>query len=89
MAAARLGATTWAPTEGATNPNRPLISRLLAVPALLVLCACGAPGTETASYDLILRGGTVYDGSGGPALQADVAITDDRVAAIGELWNRQ
>jgi hypothetical protein len=33
-AAARLGATSWTPTEGETNPNRPLISRLLAVPSL-------------------------------------------------------
>jgi N-acyl-D-amino-acid deacylase len=57
----------------------------IATVALLALCACGAPGTEPASYDLILRGGTVYDGSGGPALQADVAIKDDRIAAIGQL----
>jgi N-acyl-D-amino-acid deacylase len=60
-------------------------SVLFASVALLTLCACGAPGTEPADYDLILRGGTVYDGSGAPALRTDVAIEGDRIAAIGEL----
>ena len=38
-----------------------------------------------ADYDVILRGGTVYDGSGQPPVVADVAIQDDRIAAIGDL----
>ena len=33
-------------------------------------------------YDLILRGGTVYDGSGKPPLDVDVAIKGDRIAAL-------
>jgi N-acyl-D-amino-acid deacylase len=33
--------------------------------------------------DWILRGGEVVDGRGGPRRRADVAITDDRVAAVG------
>ena len=33
--------------------------------------------------DWILRGGEVVDGRGGPRRRADVAITGDRVAAIG------
>ena len=33
--------------------------------------------------DLVIRGGTVVDGSGGPARRADVAIRDGRIAAIG------
>jgi N-acyl-D-amino-acid deacylase len=36
-------------------------------------------------YDLILRGGTVFDGSGSPAAVADVAIQGDRIAAVGAL----
>ncbi|MEJ7599799.1 MAG: amidohydrolase family protein [Kofleriaceae bacterium] len=35
-------------------------------------------------YDLIIRGGTVVDGTGGPSRVADVAISSGRVAAIGE-----
>jgi N-acyl-D-amino-acid deacylase len=34
-------------------------------------------------HDLVIRGGTVVDGTGAPARQADVAITADRVVAIG------
>lgn len=44
--------------------------------------------TETASntsrpYDLILRNGTVIDGSGAPRVAADVAVAGARIAAVG------
>jgi N-acyl-D-amino-acid deacylase len=57
-------------------------SRLLApAVALLALTACTAP-TE---YDVVLRNGIVYDGSGSPGVAADLAIQGDRIAAIGPL----
>ncbi len=37
------------------------------------------------SHDLIIRNGTVVDGSGLPRYRADVAITDGRIAAIGKI----
>jgi N-acyl-D-aspartate/D-glutamate deacylase len=36
-------------------------------------------------FDLVIRGGLVVDGSGGPAVQADVAVADGRVAAVGQV----
>ena len=33
-------------------------------------------------YDLIIRGGTVVDGTGAPRYQADVAIKGDKIACI-------
>lgn len=35
--------------------------------------------------DLIVRNARVIDGSGGPSWQADVAVADDRIAAVGDL----
>src|SRR5690348_17346915 len=34
-------------------------------------------------YALVIRGGTVFDGSGSPGIEADVAIENGRIAAIG------
>jgi N-acyl-D-amino-acid deacylase len=37
------------------------------------------------SFEVIIKGGTVYDGTGGPPRRADVGIKGDRIAAIGNL----
>ncbi len=46
----------------------------------------GAPalvGLRRRDAELILRGGVIIDGSGRPRFQADLAITGDRITAIG------
>jgi N-acyl-D-amino-acid deacylase len=51
----------------------------------LVLASCAsAPGPKTASepYDLLIRNGVVYDGSGSASQQVDVAVRGDRIAAL-------
>src|SRR5438477_5124365 len=37
------------------------------------------------SFDVIIRGGTLYDGTGRAPIKADVGIKGDRVAAVGNL----
>lgn len=37
------------------------------------------------AHDLIIRGGTVIDGTGAPGVPADVAVDGDRITAVGDL----
>ena len=39
--------------------------------------------------DILLKSGTVIDGTGAAARQADIAITDDRITAVGDLSSLQ
>jgi N-acyl-D-amino-acid deacylase len=57
--------------------------RLIAASAviLLVAAACGAPQ----EYDVVIRDGTIHDGSGGAPYRGDVAIDGDRIAAVGNV----
>ena len=58
----------------------------LATLLLPLLAASAFAATPTVEpFDLLIRGGTVYDGSGNPPRQADVAIHGDRIAAVGDL----
>ncbi|MDP7652691.1 MAG: D-aminoacylase [Rhodospirillales bacterium] len=41
--------------------------------------------TDKGYYDIIIRGATVIDGSGAPGSLADVAVSDGRIADVGEL----
>lgn len=36
-------------------------------------------------YDLIIRNGTIVDGSGAPRFTADIAISGDKIAAVGDI----
>jgi N-acyl-D-amino-acid deacylase len=60
--------------------------RLAFLPAVLMLTAVG-PGAARAAepFDVLIRGGIVYDGSGKPPRRADVGLRGDRVATVGDL----
>ena len=44
-----------------------------------------AAGLDTESYDVIIRGGHILDGTGNPWYAADIGIRGDKIAAIGKL----
>jgi N-acyl-D-amino-acid deacylase len=57
------------------------VTRLVVVLALLgAACAGGPP-----EYDVVLRHGWIVDGTGNPRYRGDVAITGDRVTAVGRV----
>ena len=37
------------------------------------------------AYDVVIRGGTVVDGTGATAFRADVAVSGDRIVAVGKI----
>ncbi|MGI9625209.1 MAG: N-acyl-D-amino-acid deacylase family protein [Longimicrobiales bacterium] len=49
--------------------------------ALLVVASCA----DATSYDVLITGGEVYDGSGSAPFIGDVAISGDRIVAVGDL----
>jgi len=70
---------------------RRALSPLLLATVLTALAACrSAPSpppapAAAALHEVVLRGGTIYDGSGGAPFVGDVAIDGDRIAALGDL----
>ena len=48
---------------------------------LTLVIACGT----TTEHDVVIRGGTVYDGSGAGGIVQDVAIDGDRIVVVGNL----
>src|SRR2546425_1311538 len=60
------------------------VSRLLFL-LLMAGCGMGTPARSDGPYDLILSDGWIVDGSGNPRYRGDVAVTGDRIAAVGHL----
>ena len=51
---------------------------------LAVSCSLSA-----AQYDLVIRNGTIYDGSGAPPFHGDIAVNGQTIAALGQLSDAQ
>ena len=59
-----------------------------AVPCVIAICliaACATTPGAPPDYDVIIRNGTVYDGTGAPPRRTDVGLRGDRIAMIGPL----
>jgi N-acyl-D-amino-acid deacylase len=51
----------------------------------LVLLSAARPSSRQLAYDVLIRGGMVYDGTGAAPQRADVGIRGDRIAGVGQL----
>jgi N-acyl-D-amino-acid deacylase len=54
---------------------------------VLVLTSTGALVAHAQDFDVIIRNGAVYDGSGGEAQHVDLAIKGDRIVGLGDFKN--
>lgn len=55
--------------------------------ASIALVGCGQKAPTGESFDVLIRQGTVYDGTGAAGVSADVGIRSDKVVAVGDLAN--
>src|SRR5437660_38699 len=53
---------------------------MLALPLMIA-----SQSKQSASYDVIIKAGTVYDGTGRAPVRADIGIRGDRITLIGNL----
>ena len=51
----------------------------------LVLSCTHPPRSESPIYDVVIRGGSIYDGLGGAPFVGDVGIIGDRIRVTGNL----
>src|SRR5688572_25828797 len=88
------GSSGFAPRHGSSSAGWPI--RIWKVPVVTVygkrppspirgrgLCERRRPGDYRPMHDLVIRGGTIVDGSGAPGRIGDVAIDGDRLSQIG------
>ena len=61
---------------------KPFVFRAYAL--VLFSLLYGGP-VSAAGHDLVIRNGLVYDGTGSPPVPGGVAVTGDRIAAVGEI----
>jgi N-acyl-D-aspartate/D-glutamate deacylase len=64
---------------------RPLPHPARALLLVSALLSAGPLAAQRAPYDVILRGGTVIDGTGAAPRRADVAIRGDRIVLVGDV----
>lgn len=57
----------------------------LSVIFLALVTGCNYASDQENAFDVIIRNGTVFDGTGSSPYTADVAISGDTIAAIGDL----
>lgn len=65
-----------------------LLQAIFAVAGFWLLAGSAAPAPGQPAYDLVIRGGTIHDGTGAAPRAGDVAVEDDRIVAVGLVEGR-
>jgi N-acyl-D-amino-acid deacylase len=78
---------TLSPDESTVRRNLTNLPRMT-TRALMIAVVAGLSAAEAESqarYDVLIRGGKVFDGTGNPWTYADIGIRDARIVAVGRL----
>ena len=51
--------------------------------AIMLAGASSSAGAQAATYDLVIHGGRIVDGTGAPSYRADLAVVNGRISVIG------
>lgn len=62
-----------------------LIHKLLVLTLLIVGGCAGADPAAEPQFDVLIENGTIYDGSGAPAITGSLAIRGDRIVQVGDV----
>jgi N-acyl-D-amino-acid deacylase len=57
----------------------------LTLSLIIVALTNGCSESQTVDYDIVIRGGTIIDGSGSPGVLGDIAVQGDLIVAVGEI----
>jgi len=65
--------------------RKALVAILVTALPIATLAGPRPQSPRARTFDAIIRGGMIYDGTGGAPMRADIGINGDRIAAIGNL----
>ncbi len=60
-------------------------TKLLMLSLIIVTLTSGCNQSQPINYDLVIRGGTIFDGSGSPGVVGDIGVRGERIIAVGEI----
>src|SRR5262245_25866399 len=68
----------WVPKQSV-----PKFQNRFIIASLIILSSLAAQAAPAAEADILLKGGTIFDGAGGKPYEGNVAIKDGHIVAVG------